>query len=93
MRDLEPIATRALPWLIALTALLRLQGLGWDDFTGLHPDEGNLVRAAAALSWPDALIPDFHAYNALAVWMPRLVALPILWMGSWNALPDLGRSG
>ncbi len=73
---------QALPWIIAAALVLRLAGLGWDGFTGLHPDEGNLVRAAAALSWPDGLIPDFHAYNGLAVWMPRLLAWPVC---GWEA--------
>lgn len=61
---------------------MRISGLGWDVYTGLHPDEGNLVRASAALAWPGRLVPEFHAYNGLAVWLPRLVAWPVC---GWDA--------
>lgn len=64
------------PVLILVALFLRLQGLNWDEGRALHPDEGNLVRAALALGWPDRLIPDFHAYNDLALWLPRLMAAP-----------------
>jgi hypothetical protein len=66
-------------WLIALilaAAILRLVGLNWDEGRGLHPDEGNLVRAALALGRDGQFLPDFHAYNDLALWLPRLVSLP-----------------
>lgn len=63
------------PAMILAALVLRLQGLDWDEGRGLHPDEGNLVRAAAALGW-DRLIPEFHAYNDLALWLPKLVAMP-----------------
>ena len=67
---------RRLLLLLLLTALvLRLQGLDWDQGRGLHPDEGNLVRAAAGLG-PGRWIPEFHAYNDLALWLPKLVAAP-----------------
>lgn len=72
----EGFAARALPWIIGLGALLRMQGLGWDGYAGLHPDEGNLIRGAMSLAWPDRLIPDFHAYNGLSLWLPKLVAWP-----------------
>ena len=64
-----------LPALILADLILRLQGLDWDEGRGLHPDEGNLVRAAASLGWT-RLIPDFHAYNDLALWLPKLLARP-----------------
>ena len=64
-----------LPALILTALILRMQGLNWDSGRGLHPDEGNLVRAAASLGW-GKLIPDFHAYNDLALWLPKLAALP-----------------
>ena len=64
------------PALILAALVLRLQGLNWDEGRALHPDEGNLVRAAVALGWPDRLIPEFHAYNDLALWLPRLAAAP-----------------
>jgi hypothetical protein len=68
---------RQLLWGILLLGLgLRLAGLNWDAGRGLHPDEGNLLRAAAALRFPEALIPSFHAYNDLALWLPRLLAWP-----------------
>lgn len=63
--------------LIALGAVLRLIGLNWDEGRGLHPDEGNLVRAAMTLGVDGRWIPDFHAYNDLALWLPRLLSLPV----------------
>lgn len=63
------------PALMGMALLLRVQGLDWDEGRALHPDEGNLVRAAATLGW-DRLIPDFHAYNDLALWLPKLAAAP-----------------
>lgn len=63
------------PGLLLAALVLRLQGLDWDQGRGLHPDEGNLVRAAAALG-PGHWIPHFHAYNDLALWMPKLAAEP-----------------
>ena len=56
--------------------VLRLVGLNWDEGRGLHPDEANLVRAALTLLVDGRLIPEFHAYNDLALWLPRLVSLP-----------------
>ncbi|NGM46205.1 hypothetical protein G5B31_11735 [Rhodobacter sp. SGA-6-6] len=64
-----------LPALLLAALVLRLQGLDWDQGRGLHPDEGNLVRAAAALG-PGRWIPAFHAYNDLALWLPKLAAAP-----------------
>lgn len=64
-----------LPALLAAALILRLQGLNWDEGRALHPDEGNLVRAAAILGW-SRLIPEFHAYNDLALWLPKLAAAP-----------------
>lgn len=62
-------------WLIiALGAVLRLQGLDWDQGLLLHPDERNIATAAARLVFPDRLIPDFHAYNGLSLYLPRLLA-------------------
>ena len=40
-----------LPALLCAALVLRLLGLDWDEGRALHPDEGNLVRAAAALGW------------------------------------------
>lgn len=71
------MTTRRLLLLLLLLALvLRLQGLDWDQGRGLHPDEGNLARAAAGLG-PGRWLPEFHAYNDLALWLPKLVALPL----------------
>lgn len=67
---------RVLIGLILLAALLRLIGLNWDNGRGLHPDEGNLVRAALTLGIDGRILPEFHAYNDLALWLPRLLSLP-----------------
>lgn len=69
--------------------VLRLQGLGWDHGLMLHPDERNLVQAGLRLGWPDRLIPDFHAYNGLSVYPPRLLAEAI-----WSApgAPEVARA-
>ena len=70
-----------LPALLCAALVLRLLGLDWDEGRALHPDEGNLVRAAAALGWGQ-LIPAFHAYNDLALWLPKLAAAPFCDTGS-----------
>ncbi|MEM7188709.1 MAG: glycosyltransferase family 39 protein [Pseudomonadota bacterium] len=53
-------------------ALMRMQGLGWDEWQAFHPDERNLVEAAARLSFADP-VPDFYAYGGAALWLPRLL--------------------
>lgn len=63
--------------LVLLAALLRLIGLNWDAGRALHPDESNLVRAALTLGVDGRLLPEFHAYNDLALWLPRLLSLPV----------------
>jgi len=68
---------RALIALICLGAVLRLIGLDWDDGRGLHPDEGNLIRGALTLGVNGRMLPEFHAYNDLALWLPRLLSLPL----------------
>ena len=73
------------PAVILTALLLRLQGIDWDEGRGLHPDEGNLVRAAAALSW-ERPIPQFHAYNDLALWLPKVVAAPFCDAGNEGCL-------
>lgn len=62
--------------IVALGAVLRFLGLNWDHGRGLHPDENNLVNAALTLGIDGRLLPEFHAYNDLALWLPRLLALP-----------------
>ncbi|MEP6563957.1 MAG: glycosyltransferase family 39 protein [Mesorhizobium sp.] len=73
-----PISDRHLrEWLwfvIALGAVLRFQGLGWDHGLILNPDERNIITAAARLSYPDHLVSDFSAYNGLALYLPRIFA-------------------
>ena len=68
---------RALIGLVVLAAVLRLLGLNWDSGRGLHPDEGNLIRAALTLGIDGRILPEFHAYNDLALWLPRLLSLPL----------------
>jgi hypothetical protein len=63
-------------WLVLVGAVLRIIGLNWDGGRGLHPDEGNLVRAALTLGVDGRILPEFHAYNDLALWLPRLLSLP-----------------
>ena len=72
----EPLYRRALVWLLILAAILRVIGMNWDAGRALHPDEGNLVRAALMLGVNGRLIPEFHAYNDLSLWLPRLLSLP-----------------
>ena len=78
--------------LILIGAVLRLVGLNWDEGRGLHPDESNLVRAALSLSVPDQMIPSFHAYNDLALWLPRLVAWPLCAAGEEACLTLVARA-
>lgn len=74
-----------LPILLLCAILLRLQGLDWDEGRALHPDENNLVRAASALTFTDP-IPAFHAYNDLALWLPKVAALPFCDVSSESCL-------
>lgn len=59
-------------FVLALGVALRFIGLNWDSALIFNPDEGNIGRAAAALSFPDKLVSDFSAYNGLALYAPRL---------------------
>lgn len=65
------------PWVLplALLVLLRLQGLMWDEGRLYHPDEFNLVFAAGKLVFPGGMVPDFHAYNGLALALPKGLAV------------------
>jgi 4-amino-4-deoxy-L-arabinose transferase-like glycosyltransferase len=72
-------------FLIVLGAVLRFQGLDWGRGMVLNPDERNIASAAALLTYPHALVPQFHAYNGLALYLPRLLAELIS--------PLTGRSG
>lgn len=76
MRVDELAYRRVLVALVLLSAVLRLIGLNWDAGRGLHPDEGNLVRAALTLGVEGRILPEFHAYNDFALWLPRLLSLP-----------------
>lgn len=60
-------------FLIGLGAILRFQGLQWDDLLLFNPDERN-IGVAAALIAPSSLVPQFNAYNGLALYAPRLLA-------------------
>ncbi len=60
--------------LVIFATVLRFQGLTWDAGLMFHPDERNLAVAAAALSYPSHLVSDFHAYNGLSVYSPRLLS-------------------
>ncbi|WP_323034753.1 hypothetical protein [Pararhodobacter sp.] len=62
--------------IVVLGAVLRIMGLNWDAGRGLHPDEGNLIRAALTLGVNGRMLPEFHAYNDLALWLPRLLSVP-----------------
>lgn len=72
-------------FVIAIGAVLRFQGLDWDQGLMLNPDERNIATAAASLAFPSEMIPRFHAYNGLALYLPRLLAELIS--------PWTGRSG
>lgn len=83
---------RALLGLVLLALVLRFIGLDWDSGRGLHPDEGNLVRAALALGVDGRLLPEFHAYNDFALWLPRLLALPFCDGGDATCLRLVARA-
>lgn len=75
-------------FLIAVGAVLRFQGLQWDQLLLFNPDERNIAMAAAQLSFPDGIIAHFHAYNGLALYLPRLLAeLLAPWTGRDGADP------
>lgn len=61
-------------FILAIGVILRVQGLDWDMGQLFNPDEFNLASGAAALAWPHGLVPRFHAYNGLALYLPRLLA-------------------
>lgn len=61
-------------FILVLGVALRFLGLNWDSGLIFNPDEGNIGRAAAALSFPGHLVSDFSAYNGLALYAPRLLA-------------------
>ena len=83
---------RALWLLVALGLALRLFGLNWDGGRGLHPDEGNLVRAALSLGVDGRILPEFHAYNDLALWLPRLLSWPFCEGGDGACLTLVARA-
>ena len=72
---------RIVTWIIVLGAVLRIQGLGWDGWLNFHPDERNLVSAARALVFPGGMIPNFHAYNGLALMLPKALAFAVCGAG------------
>ncbi len=75
------------PWLVPLAlgllVLLRLQGLLWDEGRLYHPDELNLVIAAGKLVFPGGMVPDFHAYNGLALALPKGLAVLLCGPEPW----------
>jgi len=77
--------------LVLAGAALRLAGLNWDEGRGLHPDEGNLIRAALELGTDGRLISDFHAYNDLALWLPRLLSAPFCDTADAGCLTHIAR--
>ena len=82
---------QALVAVVLAGAALRLAGLDWDVGRGLHPDEGNLVRGALSLGPGGRLIPAFHAYNDLALWLPRLLSMPVCAAGDSACLTLVAR--
>lgn len=68
-------------FVLALGVALRFIGLNWDSGLIFNPDEGNIGRAAAALSFPDRLVSDFSAYNGLALYLPRLLSELLAYFG------------
>lgn len=91
MTDAERQYRHHLLMLIAVGAALRLSGLGWDGGRLFQPDEGNLVRAALGLGPGGRFIPEFHAYNDLALWLPRLLSLPFCAPGDAPCLSGVSR--
>ena len=64
----------AMPFIMVLALVFRFWGLNWDEGHFFHPDERNIISAAIELSYPEHIIPRFHAYNGLAIYLPRLLA-------------------
>lgn len=75
------LESMALLGLVVAAVLVRFNGLAWDQGLMLHPDERNLATAAASLRFPDGLVPTFHAYNGLSLYLPRLLTEALRWIG------------
>ncbi len=86
----------ALLLILALSAALRIYGLGWDEGHWLQPDERQIYFVALELDWPSSLAqalspesplnPGFFAYGSLAIYLLRAVAAVLAYV--WPALHD-----
>lgn len=73
-------ATAALITALLFACWTRFTGLDWDNYWSFHPDERNLVAAAANwTSW--GADPGFYAYNGLGILLPRLVSAAMAQFG------------
>jgi len=61
-------------FILSIGVVLRLQGLDWDAGQLFNPDEFNLASGAALLAFPDKLVPQFHAYNGLSLYLVRILS-------------------
>lgn len=77
MTDAPGAPRHRLEWVLFILTIgitLRFQGLDWDAGHLFNPDERNLAHGAAALAFPHGFVPQFHAYNGLALYLPRALA-------------------
>ena len=76
---MTPRSWLGLGGLLAIAAGLRFVGLDWDSGQLFHPDERNLVEAAARLGLGELRDPGFYAYNGLTLYIDRILASLVAW--------------
>ena len=108
-----PLAGRAaagpiLLVILAAAAVLRFQGLNWDQNTHLHPDERFITMVATALDWPRSLGEYFdtaasplnpynrnfgtYVYGTFPLFLTKFVAEKLFDMGGYDRIFLVGRA-
>lgn len=98
----------ALLFIVAIAAILRFQGLNWDQNTHLHPDERFITMVATALEWPRSLGEYFdtatsplnpynrnfgtYVYGTFPLFLTKFVAEKLLDMGGYDRIFLVGRA-
>jgi hypothetical protein len=82
---LDAAADRRLAWVCVVAAVatggaLRFTNLDWDLGFLLHPDEYNLIAAAARWNLDWGSDPGFYAYGGLSLALPLLIAKASAWL-------------